>query len=80
MGHMKGLHAITFLLMVIGGLNWLILAIFNWDVGELFGGQMATVSKIIYILVGLSAAYELLTHGRRCRECKPDADMWRPAI
>jgi len=73
---MKGLHTVTFTLLAIGGLNWLVLAIFNWDIGDLFGGQTATVSKIIYILVGLSAVYELLTMGRN----KSGADMGRPAV
>lgn len=42
-------------LLVIGGLNWLLVGLLSWDVGELFGGQTAWVSRIIYILVGLSA-------------------------
>ncbi|MBI2607368.1 MAG: DUF378 domain-containing protein [Candidatus Doudnabacteria bacterium] len=71
-GHSRGLHLLTFTLLVIGGLNWLLLALFNWEVGSLFGGMDAVVSKIIYILVGLSAIYEAATHGSRCRACKPD--------
>ena len=73
MGHKKSAHSITFILLVIGGLNWLVLALFNWEVGDLFGGMHSVVAKIIYILVGLSALYEIFTHGSRCRECKPDA-------
>lgn len=60
---------VTFILLVIGGLNWLLLGIFNWEVGELFGGQSAIISKIIYILVGLSAIYELATHKANCKVC-----------
>lgn len=63
------LHKITFLLLVIGGLNWLILAIFGWDIGNLFGGQDAIISKLIYILVGLSAIYLIMTHKKDCRHC-----------
>lgn len=72
MGHNRGLHMLTFTLLVIGGLNWLALTLFNWEIGTLFGGMDATVSRVIYILVGLSAVYEIATHGRRCRDCKPD--------
>jgi|GEM_PF-254629 len=75
MGHKgKGLHMVTFLLLVIGGLNWLVLALFNWEIGSLFGGMDAIVSKIIYILVGLSAGYELFTHKNSCKYCEAKAN------
>lgn len=44
-------------LLIIGGLNWLLVGLFQWDIGEIFGGQSAWISRIIYILVGLSAIY-----------------------
>ena len=72
---MKGLHFIAFLLLVIGGLNWLLLALFGWEIGQLFGGMDATVSKIIYVLVGLSALYELATHKGKCKACGTGAGM-----
>lgn len=66
---MKVLHMVAFLLLVVGGLNWLVLGVAGWDIGELFGGQSTTVSKVIYILVGLAAVYEIATHKGRCKEC-----------
>jgi len=66
---MKNLHKITFTLLIIGGLNWLLLGIFNWEIGMIFGGSDAIISKIIYILVGLSAIYEIATHKGNCKEC-----------
>jgi hypothetical protein len=65
----KGLHMITFLLLVIGGLNWLLMGIFQWEVGMLFGGMSAVISRIIYVLVGLSAVVEIATHKKNCRAC-----------
>lgn len=65
----KGMHMVTWILLVIGGLNWLVLALFGWEIGQLFGGMDAAVSKIIYILVGLSALYELFTHKANCKLC-----------
>lgn len=56
------LHTATFLVLVIGGLNWLLVGLFQWDIGSLFGGQGAWISRIIYILVGLSAVYEIVAH------------------
>lgn len=46
-------------LLVIGGLNWLLVGLIGWDIGELFGGQDAWISKIVYVLVGLSAIVSL---------------------
>lgn len=66
---MKSLHMLTFILLVIGGLNWLFVGLFAWDIGMLFGGQGALVSRIIYILVGLSALYEILSHKGACKAC-----------
>ena len=70
---MKALHMIAFLLLVVGGLNWLLVGLFNWDVGQLFGGMDAMVSKVIYVLVGLAAIYELLTHKKNCKVCEKGA-------
>ena len=63
------MHKVSFILLVIGGLNWLVLALFSWDIGMLFGGQGETISKLIYILVGLAALYEVFTHKSRCKDC-----------
>ncbi len=63
------LHSIAFILLIIGGLNWLLVGLIGWDIGQLFGGQMALVSKIIYILVGLSAIYEFVGHKSTCKNC-----------
>ena len=66
---MKGLHVIAFILLIIGGLNWLLVGLLNWDVGVLFGGMEAVVSRIIYILVGLAALLELFSHKKCCGAC-----------
>ena len=60
---------IAFTLLVIGGLNWLLMGLFHWEIGDLFGGSGAALSRIIYILVGLSAIYEIATHKGHCKDC-----------
>lgn len=65
----KGLHMVTFTLLLIGGLNWLLVGLFGWDVGELFGGQAAVISRIVYVLVGLSALVEIFCHKSCCKMC-----------
>lgn len=69
------IHIVTFILLVIGGLNWLALGLFGWEIGELFGGQMEIVSRVIYVLVGLSAVYEIFTHKSNCKACAPGQSM-----
>ncbi|MEK7089514.1 MAG: DUF378 domain-containing protein [Patescibacteria group bacterium] len=64
------LHKISFILLVIGGLNWLLVGLVGWDIGMLFGGQMASVSRIIYVLVGLSALVQIFTHKGTCKMCE----------
>lgn len=72
MGKHRGLHMLTFTLLAIGGLNWGLLAVTGWEIGEIFGGMDEMISRVIYILVGLSAVYEIAMHSKHCRMCKPD--------
>lgn len=66
---MKGMHMVTFILLIIGGLNWLLFGLFGWEVGSWLGGMDSMIAKVIYILVGLSAIYELFTHKSNCKAC-----------
>lgn len=55
---LNALDWITLTLLVIGGLNWLLIGLFGLDVvAVLFGGAASAVSRIIYVLVGISAIY-----------------------
>ncbi|MBR5115193.1 MAG: DUF378 domain-containing protein [Oscillospiraceae bacterium] len=49
---------ISLALIVIGALNWGSIGIFKFDiVAAIFGGQTATVSRIIFTLVGLAGLW-----------------------
>lgn len=63
------MHKLTFLLLVVGGLNWLLVGVFGWDVGQLLGGMSSVASRVVYVLVGLSALYEVATHKKTCKNC-----------
>ncbi|MRH44359.1 DUF378 domain-containing protein [Aquibacillus halophilus] len=55
---MKSLNLVAFILLIVGGLNWLLVGLFEWDlVGGIFGGMDSIIAKIVYILVGLAAIY-----------------------
>ncbi|MEE0957994.1 MAG: DUF378 domain-containing protein [Ruminococcus sp.] len=52
------LDKIALAILIIGGLNWGSVGIFQFDlVAFIFGGQSGVVSRIIYILVGLAAVW-----------------------
>jgi uncharacterized membrane protein YuzA (DUF378 family) len=55
---LNALDWIALALLIIGGLNWLLVGLFRFDlVAAVFGGQTAIVSRIVYTLVGISAIY-----------------------
>lgn len=46
------------ILVIIGALNWGLIALFQFDlVANLFGGQDAFLSRVVYGLVGLAGLY-----------------------
>ncbi len=52
------LDKIALVLAIIGGLNWGSIGLFRFDlVAWLFGGQTATISRVVYTLVGLAAVW-----------------------
>ena len=61
------MHKVTFTLLIVGGLNWLLEA-FGWGIGQYLG---ATGAQIVYVVIGLSAVYELVMHKKMCRMCNP---------
>ena len=55
---MKTLNLVALVLIIIGGLNWLLVGLFKWDlVGGIFGGMDSIIARVVYILVGLAAIY-----------------------
>ena len=55
---MKSMDVIVATLLVVGGLNWGLVGIFNFDLVAALFGEMSALSRIVYILVGLSAVYQ----------------------
>ncbi|MBX4181532.1 DUF378 domain-containing protein [Candidatus Parcubacteria bacterium] len=59
------MHKFTFILLIIGGLAWLLEA-FGYGIVNYLP---ATLTMIVYILVGLSAIYEIFDHKNYCKHC-----------
>ena len=71
---MKNLHMVAWILVIVGGLNWLLIGLGgfmggNWNVVGMIFGSWPQVEWLVYILVGLSAVYELVSHKGNCRNC-----------
>ncbi len=68
MNKLTGLDILAFILLIVGGLNWLLVGIFSFDlVGAVFG-YLSIIARIIYILVGLAAIYTLVNLGKYGRK------------
>ncbi len=67
---MKALHTIAFILVVVGGLNWLLVGLGLGAGGAGIVAYLpAVVANIVYVLVGISALVLIFTHKKSCRDC-----------
>ena len=58
---MKQLDIVTAGLLVVGGLNWGLVGLADFDLVAALFGEGSTFSRLVYILVGASALYYLYT-------------------
>ncbi len=83
---MKALHMVSFILAMIGGLNWGLVGLggllggSNWNVVYMVLGSWPMLEWLVYILVGLSAVYLLATHKQTCRSCTSGGGMGGAAM
>lgn len=49
---------VALVLMVIGGLNWGLVGLFQYDLVAILFGPMTVITRVIYVLVGLAALYD----------------------
>ena len=57
---MKALTLLALILLVIGGLNWGLVGLFQFNLVAALFGTDSLLSNIVYILVGISAVYDLV--------------------
>ncbi len=68
------LHIITLILVIVGALNWGLVGIgsllgTNLNLVNLLLGSWPMIESIVYLLVGISAIYEVAAHKKICRNC-----------
>lgn len=58
---LKFLKNISYILVLVGALNWGLVGLFDFDLVAKIFGEMSTLSRLVYILVGLSAVISPIT-------------------
>ena len=57
---MRAINLVTLLLIIVGGLNWGLVGLFNFNLVSAIFGDMSALSRIIYVLVGISAVWQIM--------------------
>ena len=63
---MKYLNYVAMILLIIGGLNWGLMGLFQFNLVTAIFGSLPILVTIIYVLVGLSALYGIYMLWMKC--------------
>ena len=66
---MKMLHMVAFSLVIVGGINWGLVGLLNFNLVMTLFGSIPTLETLVYVLVGVSAVYLAATHMSDCKVC-----------
>lgn len=68
MNKLNTLDWVALVLVIIGGLNWALVGLFSFDLVATIFGDMSVLSRIVYVLVGLSAVYMFVVSGKLAKK------------
>lgn len=57
---MKALNIVTLILVIVGGLNWGLVGALNFDLVAAIFGTGSLLSRLVYVVVGLSALWQIV--------------------
>lgn len=57
---MRFVNQLTLFLVIVGGLNWGLVGFFHFDLVAALFGEMSALSRLVYVLVGASALWQLI--------------------
>jgi uncharacterized membrane protein YuzA (DUF378 family) len=80
---MKWLNILTLLLLIVGGINWGLVAMGGYGadlVANLLGGSETAGARLVYALVGLSALWQLVPFFKSFRIGEVDAESHRRVV
>ena len=58
---MSAIDWIAMVLLIVGGINWGLVGLFDFNLVAAIFGEMSALSRLVYVLVGLSALWCLYT-------------------
>jgi uncharacterized membrane protein YuzA (DUF378 family) len=61
MNKLNVLDWVALVLVIVGGLNWGLVGAMSFDLVAALFGDMSGLSRVVYVLVGLSAVYLAVT-------------------
>jgi len=65
---------VAWILVIVGALNWGLVGLGgflggSWNLVNMILGSWPMLEWLVYVLVGASAVYELVTHKKNCKQC-----------
>lgn len=60
MNRLSAIDWTAIVVVVIGGINWLLVGLFKFNLVQSIFGNMTIITRLIYIIVGISAFYLIL--------------------
>jgi uncharacterized protein len=75
---MKALNVTALILVLIGGLNWGLVGLFQFNLVAALFGEASWLSRLVYILVGFAAVYGFMLVKPLYEAPEPLADSRRP--
>lgn len=57
---MRAINLITLFLVIVGGLNWGLIGLFDFNLVASLFGETSALSRLVYVLVGISAVWQLI--------------------
>jgi uncharacterized protein len=74
---MKTLNIVTLVLIIVGGLNWGLIGAANFDLVAALFGAGSMLARLVYVLVGLSALYQIVPLLKAVQLDEPRAEAAR---
>lgn len=76
---MKALNLVTLILVIVGGLNWGLVGAADFDLVAALFGDGSVLARAVYVLVGLSAVYQIVPLLKAFQMDEPPAEAARRA-
>ena len=71
---MKALNLLTLCLVIIGGLNWGLVGLLDFNLVAAVFGEMTAAARVVYVIGGLSAVWQIYPFAVATRVDEPRAE------